>query len=122
MSNLALVDKDDFVEINDDRHLLKVKVKHLAAEALIIRKEESLHHGTKKWGLQHHRKTILRTAARRAQLAYAIIRNKTRESTVPKYGSKLASIEQFLDEAAVSKMVKKYGDLNIDYRVSGWFG
>jgi hypothetical protein len=119
MSNLAI--QDEFVTINDERHLLKVKVKHLAAEAGIIRKEEAKHSGMKKWGMQHHRKTTLRDAARQTQLAYAIIRGKTLESTMGKYGSKLPPIQKWHDIQAVAKMVGKYGDPDIKYVVETWF-
>lgn len=121
----VLKQEDEFVTINDERHLLKVKVKHLMAEAGIIRKEERLHHGMKKWGLQHHRKTTVRTAARQTQLAYAFIRGRTLEKTAGKYGNKLEAMQCYLDEGAVVKMVEKYGDPENTARaaklVEAWF-
>jgi hypothetical protein len=117
----VLKQEDEFITINDERHLLKVKIKHLAAEARIIREEEAKASGMKKWHLQNHRKTTVRTAARQTHLAYAIIRGKTLERTASKYGTKLSPIYQFFDETAVAKMVTKYGDSAVKYDVTAWF-
>lgn len=57
------------------RHL-KVKVKNLAEEARIIRKEEAQTSGMERWSLQHHRKTVVRRAARHNLLAYAFLRGR----------------------------------------------
>lgn len=48
---------------------LKIKAKHLAAEAAIIRKEASKTSGMPKWELNHHRTTTVRDAARHTHLA-----------------------------------------------------
>ena len=100
----AVLSKEDFV-VTDDRRLLKIKIKHLAEEAKIIRTEEQKVHGMAKWKLQHHRKTTVRDAARRTQFAYAIIRGKTLESTAGGYA--LHWLQG--DDLPVLKMVKKYG-------------
>jgi hypothetical protein len=117
----VLKQEDEFVTINDERHLLKVRVKHLAAEAKIIRQEENQHHGMSKWKMQNHRKTTLRDAARRVQFAYAIVRGKTRERTAGTYGTKVHSLKRFQDQEAVSKLVEKYGDPDCRYDVKAWF-
>jgi hypothetical protein len=57
------------------RHL-RVHIKELASEAKHIRHEESQCSGMEKWELQHHRKTVVRQAARKYQLAYACARGK----------------------------------------------
>lgn len=57
------------------RHL-RVHIKELAAEAGFIRHEERQCTGPERWKLQHHRKTVVRQAARRYQLAYACLRGK----------------------------------------------
>lgn len=62
---------------------LKIKVKHLAAEARIIRSEERKVTGWDRWHLQHHRKTVVRRAARDAQLAYGFARGRTYEQMEP---------------------------------------
>lgn len=55
------------------RHL-RVRIKELASEAQHIRHEERQCSGMEKWRLQHHRKTVVRDAARAYQLAYACLR------------------------------------------------
>ena len=83
---------------------LKIKVKNLADEARTIRQEENKLHGMAKWDLQHHRKTVVRNAARRTLMAYQIVRCKDWEPS--------ASHNRFTrmsDFAEVSRMVKKYG-------------
>lgn len=92
------------VYLTDNRRYLKIKVKHLAAEAAIIRKEENKVHGMDKWRLQHHRKTVLRDAARQTQIAYAIVRGKTLNQTL---GSDYS--EKYYDRKPVVNMVRKYG-------------
>ena len=57
------------------RHL-KVKVKNLADEARTIRQEERKTSGMERWHLQHHRKTVVRRAARHNLLAYAFLRGR----------------------------------------------
>lgn len=57
------------------RHL-RVRIKELASEAKHIRHEEAQCSGMEKWELQHHRKTVVRKAAREYQLAYACARGK----------------------------------------------
>jgi hypothetical protein len=117
----VLKQEDEFITINDERHLLKVKIKHLAAEARIIREEERQHSGMKKWGLQNHRKTTVRQAARQTQFAYAVIRGRTLERTAGKYGTKISPIQRLADERAVNKMVIKYGDSDVTYNTEAWF-
>jgi len=53
---------------------LKIKIKNLADEARTIREEEHKTSGMEKWGLQNHRKTAVRSAARANLLAYACLR------------------------------------------------
>jgi hypothetical protein len=68
---------------------LKIKIKSLAAEAVIIRKDERKHrtfarkspahadhHHALRVGLADHRKTIVRGAARPALLAYGFLRGR----------------------------------------------
>jgi hypothetical protein len=86
---------------------LKIKVKHLAEEARIIRKEEHKAFGMKKWGLQHHRKTVVRDAARQTQIAYAIVRGKERCRTLHSKTRDLRS-----DYKEITRMVNKYGNFD----------
>ncbi len=53
---------------------LRVKIKNLADEARTIREEARKTSGMVKWGLNHHRKTTVRWAARDNLLAYGLLR------------------------------------------------
>ena len=57
-----------------ERAALKIKAKHLAAEARIIRKEEVKWRGRDKLYFKEHRKTTVRREARATQLAIAFMR------------------------------------------------
>lgn len=83
---------------------LKIKVKNLAEEARIIRKEEAKVHGMEKWQLQHHRKTVVRAAARRTQLAYQICRGRDWRPCCSHN-----RFTRMSDFSEVCRMVKKYG-------------
>lgn len=83
---------------------LKIKVKSLAQEARIIRKEEGKLHGMRKWGLQHHRTTVVRDAARRTLVAYQYVRGRDWESC-----SSRDVHTRKRDWPAIEKMIKKYG-------------
>jgi len=83
---------------------LKIKVKNLADEARTIRIEENKVHGMAKWNLQHHRKTVVRNAARRTQLAYQIVRGRDWNSCCSHDG-----FTRMSDFSEVSRMVKRYG-------------
>ena len=83
---------------------LKIKVKTLAEEARIIRHEERKVHGMRRWGLQHHRRTVVRDAARRTLVAYQWVRGRDWEacaSTDP--------ATWLRDRSSIEKMIKKYG-------------
>lgn len=83
---------------------LKIKVKNLADEARTIRKEEQKLHGMEKWNLQHHRKTVVRSAARRSQIAYQICRGRDwRPCCSHDRRTRMSDFDE------VSRMVKKYG-------------
>lgn len=55
---------------------LKIKLKHLAAEARIIRHEARQVHGMERWNLNHHRTTVVRDEARATLLAYGFLRGR----------------------------------------------
>ena len=122
--------------ISDRRVHLKVKIKSLAAEAKIIRREERLvlekiRRGwtDRVWAfdtLQSHRKGVVRTEARASHLAYAFIRGKayrTVEATVRagnepdwekvtdlvwRFGGALPLLPRKLGKPAVLKAVQKW--------------
>ena len=85
---------------------LKIKVKHLAEEARIIRAEEQKLHGMEKWKLQHHRKTTVRDAARRTQVAYQMLRGRDWKSCARLTASGELAPE---DRKEVDRMIAKYG-------------
>jgi hypothetical protein len=55
---------------------LKIKIKSLAAEAVIIRQEERRSRGSTRNSLHHHRTRIVRPEARASLLAYAYLRDR----------------------------------------------
>jgi hypothetical protein len=81
---------------------LRIKVKALAAEAAIIRQEERRVCGLVRWGLQQHRKTVVRRAARESLLAYGLLR-----------GAPYARMERACrtapDLGAVATVAKRFG-------------
>ncbi len=98
----------------DDRRYLKIKIKHLAAEAGIIRHEERQTSGMEKWKLQDHRKTRVRSAARQAQFAYGIIRGRSLSQVARGYKPP-DMFQAARDNKEVLRMVMKYG--GFDFRV-----
>lgn len=85
---------------------LKVKVKHLAAEARIIRREANKLSGLDKHSLNQHRTTTVRREARATQLVYGYLR-----------GTPYRSMEATCDYTVFAQytrprmdaMLKKYG-------------
>lgn len=85
------------------RAYLRVKVKSLAAEATIIRREERRASGDLRVGLHQHRVNEVRSEARSSQLALAFLRGVpvTRlEGTALSYPN----------WSRVQKLVEKYGE------------
>jgi hypothetical protein len=59
----------------DERQIhLRIKVKSLIEESRIIRSEAKKTTGMVKWGLNQHRKTVVRTHTRHNLLAYGLLR------------------------------------------------
>ena len=92
----------DKTTIIDRREMLKVKLKSLAEEARIIRREERKTHGRLQQELYLHRVSVVRQAARETHLAYGFIR-----------GLKLEQMEASAVTPPnwdnIRKMIKKYG-------------
>lgn len=63
---------------------LRIKVKNLAEEARIIRKEEGRFRGMEKWDLQNHRTWNVRNECRATQLALAFMKGKPYSKVEPK--------------------------------------
>jgi hypothetical protein len=53
---------------------LRIKIKSLVAESQIIREEARKTNGDVKWGLNQHRKTIVRKVTRENLLAYGLLK------------------------------------------------
>lgn len=101
---------------------LRVKIKSLAAEADIIRKEEARAKRSAAWnrghqqeepaaafthelfGLHHHRTHVVRKEARAAQCAYAILRDRPYAATEP--GAKT-----YPDMDKVAGMLVRFGGM-----------
>lgn len=91
----------------DKRLYLKIKLKSLAAEAAIIRREENklkrAHHGEETYGLTYHRKYVVRKEARYTGLAYGFLRG------LP-YSKIEIEPKREPDWKYVKSMVQRYGD------------
>lgn len=87
---------------------LKVKIKSLAAEAKIIRREEQkTQDNIVRGSLYSHRVGIVRDEARLSQLAYAFLRNRTYKSIEPKS-------KKFISVSKLSRIIKNFGGLHDD--------
>lgn len=82
--------------------MLRVKVKSLAEEARIIRREERRTHGALQGELRFHRIGPLRKAARESHIAYALVKGRTLEQIEHPNSSPF-------DKDAVNKMLFRYG-------------
>lgn len=89
---------------------LKIKIINLMDEARTIRKEEQKLHGMEKWHLQQHRKTVVRDAARRSQIAYHICRGSEHGWRDPASHREAVC---WADWPHVEKMVRKYGSQEV---------
>lgn len=85
----------------DHRIYLKIKLKSLAAEAKIIRREEKKG-GEFREGLYRHRIDVVRHEARHTILAYNFIRGVSYKQTEPKTNTPINTDK-------VKAMVKRYG-------------
>lgn len=94
--------------IIDRRELLKIKLKSLAAEARIIRREEQRSHGALREEMHLHRARYIRQIARNTHIAYGLIRGRTLEQIEPH-----AQTEP--DWTAIEKMIQKYGPKGFTY-------
>ena len=93
---------DKIETILDRREMLRVKVKSLAEESRIIRREELRTYGQLRFELWEHRVKDVRGESRCSGLAYGFIRGKTLEQMEPKS-------EKEPDWKRVQALLKKYG-------------
>lgn len=97
----------DRTTVLDQREMLRVKIKSLAEEARIIRREERRTHGTLRDRLYLHRIGVVREAARSTHIAYGLIRGRTLEQMEPKSNSE----PNWPD---IKRMLKLYGPKQAD--------
>ncbi len=97
----------------DRREQLRVKLKSLAEEARIIRKEERRIFGQLREELYRHRIGIVRFEARCSHLAYGFIRGLTLEQMEPRRNVDIPEyVAEAIDKALfkrVQELIKKYG-------------
>lgn len=95
-------------KIVDRREMLRVKLKSLAAEAKIIRREESRQRCQQlRDELAVHRRTVVRDAARHTHLAYGIIRGRSIEQ-MEQTQRRLPNWQE------VRRMLRLYGPKGLD--------
>lgn len=95
------------VKIIDRREMLKVKIKSLAEEARIIRKEEQRTWGELRNELHVHRVGVLRRESRHAHIAYGLIRGRSLDRIEP--GSKKP-----IDEKKIRTLLQRYGPSSLE--------
>lgn len=91
--------------VPDRRCMLRVKLKSLAAESKMIRREELRHSGRLREELCLHRRGVVRAESRATHIAYQFIRGRTLEQI----GEQADALESEALKAKVDTMVKKYG-------------
>ena len=92
---------------------LKIKVRSLADEARSIRQEAKKESGMVKWGLNHHRTTVVRDHARHNLLAYGVLRG------IP-YRCMEDKCREAPDLERVEKIAKRFGAT--EESVASWVG
>ena len=107
---------------------LKIKLKHLGEESRIIKHQEQKMRG-KNWGaksayFREHRIHTVRPECRATHIAYGFLRGRTYEQVE---GSRRDVIDTYYHACLwnrVTKMVKKYGDVNqttlVKAQLSNW--
>jgi hypothetical protein len=100
---------------------LRIKAKHLAEEARIIRREARLVHGLDRYNLNHHRTWDVRNEARATQLAYQFLRGKRAYAEIEGPGTDTYFRQRHIDRR-IEAMVKKYGQPGDVDRLKEWLG
>jgi hypothetical protein len=97
--------------IHDRREMLRVKLKSLAAEARIIRREEARTRGAIQSELRWHRTQDVRCEARLSCIAYGLIRGKSTDRLEPRVrpGNELSESHW----KAIGAMLKKFGPIGM---------
>ena len=95
-------------DLVDTREMLRVKVKSLAEESRIIRREASKTNGSLRYQLQAHRREVVRPEARAAHLALGFIKGRNLEQMERKRRPEPRWITAKRHEKVV-KLCRKYG-------------
>jgi hypothetical protein len=97
---------EDRKTIHDRREMLRVKLKSLAEEARIIRREEHRTYGPLRDELRLHRAGPLRWEARHTHIAYGLIRGRRYEQIEP-------NAQKPFDKEKVAAMMRRYGSTEV---------
>lgn len=89
--------------MNDRLIHLRIKIKSLAAEAVIIRQEARKVSGMSKWVLNDHRTRIVRDHSRHNLLAYGLLRRKS-------YAEMEKKCEIAPDFKRILEIAKRFGE------------
>ncbi|MCA9233250.1 MAG: hypothetical protein KDA57_21580 [Planctomycetales bacterium] len=92
---------------------LRVKLKSLAEEARIVRREERKAHSDVRSSLHDHRVHVVRKAARNTHIAYGLLLGKTLEQI-----EGTATPARPPDWKAIEKMVRQYGPTNFELKLA----
>lgn len=102
-----MYDKHQAFKIHDRREMLRIKLKSLAAEAVIIRSEERKIQGPLREEMHLHRISTVRSAARSTGIAYGLIRGKTLLQMEP-------TSKTEPDWNSIKQMLRRYGNASMD--------
>lgn len=105
--------------MNLNTRKLRIKAKHLAEEARIIRREAKLVHGLDRYNLNYHRTWDVRNEARATQLAYQFLRGKRRYSEIEGPRTDTWFRKLYID-VRIKAMVRKYGSESDLERLDNW--
>lgn len=106
--------------MNINTRKLRIKAKHLAEEARIIRREAQNVSGLEKYALNHHRTWDVRNEARATQLAYQFLRGKRTYAEIEGSNTNFDFRRMYIDHRVLA-MVKKYGEPGDVDRLTAWW-
>lgn len=105
--------------MNINTRKLRIKAKHLAEEARIIRREAQQVSGLERHALNEHRKWTVRNEARATQLAYQFLRGRREYREIEGPSTNIHFRQSYID-ARIRAMVKKYGSPGDVERLEDW--
>ncbi|RLA51606.1 MAG: hypothetical protein DRR42_09815 [Gammaproteobacteria bacterium] len=105
--------------MNINTRKLRIKAKHLAEEARIIRREARNVHGLERYDLNHHRTTTVRNEARATQLAYQFLWGRRKYAEIEGPRTDVNKRIVYIDHR-IRIMLKKYGEPGDVERLDDW--